>query len=447
MSQMGLRKVKPQCVEEIEQFVDLNMGESDKIQILRQEHLFWRKEAVGWIVYNKKKKHYLYYPYEEIDMEKYEKVVNGEVVPIDRDLSFNLVAPLRAYFDITYDCNFNCSYCYNKEYIEKATKKKYLSIDAKLRLLHHLYNSGVYRLSLAGGEPFLAKDFCEVVRNAVQIGMDVSVSTNGSYLNDEILQLIKDGYLKRVSISLDSMSEVGNGKRKGLHINKVVKNIKKLKNETNVDMAIKFVIDIDKDLEDLRQVASFCDENQIRTIKLSFMRKVYDDHKFDNDETLAYYKMHEEIQKLNKVYNVNFIPSCTPVSNNNLGILHKATGMGCAAGKDLVYINPYGDIKPCIMFPNESVIGNIERDRLVDLWDHANKKPGNQSVPIKCTKCDISSICLGGCRSRAQESGDKDGSDPYCYQRVRKNLKKNESLLEENLRRAKNQYNVYLCHF
>jgi MoaA/NifB/PqqE/SkfB family radical SAM enzyme len=52
----------------------------------------------------------------------------------------------------------------------------------KARLLHMMQDAGVIWLQITGGEPTIDKDFTDAYRLAFELGMMVTVSTNGSRL-------------------------------------------------------------------------------------------------------------------------------------------------------------------------------------------------------------------------------------------------------------------------
>jgi hypothetical protein len=81
----------------------------------------------------------------------------------------------RASWEITLGCNWGCEHCY-------LGPKPPGGLDwaAKTRLLRLLADAGVVWLQLTGGEPTLEPDFVAAYSLACELGMMVTVSTNGS---------------------------------------------------------------------------------------------------------------------------------------------------------------------------------------------------------------------------------------------------------------------------
>jgi len=96
----------------------------------------------------------------------------------------------------TVGCNFKCNFCHNKKLLEKNAGKDY-SIDRLIELVKN--NILVESVSISGGEPTLQEDLLELCKNLSQIGIFVSLDTNGS--NPEVLKTLLP-YLNRVALDI-----------------------------------------------------------------------------------------------------------------------------------------------------------------------------------------------------------------------------------------------------
>lgn len=109
----------------------------------------------------------------------------------------------RASYELNLGCNYDCPVCY-------LGVKKFsgLSWEDRLRLLHIMRDAGVLWLQLTGGEPLIDKLFPDVYRLAFELGMMLSVSTNGSRLaNPGILELLSAHRPYRLTVSVYGASE------------------------------------------------------------------------------------------------------------------------------------------------------------------------------------------------------------------------------------------------
>jgi GTP 3',8-cyclase len=111
---------------------------------------------------------------------------------------------------ITQNCNLKCIYCASSSSGQKPASE----CDTGLTPLEirtvtgAMAGLGIKKVRITGGEPLMRADIGEIIRGISGIkGIeDISVTTNGVYLNEMAKELKKAG-LKRINISLDSLRE------------------------------------------------------------------------------------------------------------------------------------------------------------------------------------------------------------------------------------------------
>lgn len=119
----------------------------------------------------------------------------------------------------TWNCNFNCSYCY----AANAHKRKNIELSVAAKAIDFFFtNMGTGEVSLqilGGGEPFtewnLLRNIARMAREAETAHsrkLIMSVATNGSIINDEIINDIIDLDL-RLSFSFDVLEDIQNIQR------------------------------------------------------------------------------------------------------------------------------------------------------------------------------------------------------------------------------------------
>lgn len=92
----------------------------------------------------------------------------------------------RASYEINLGCNYDCEHCY-------LGLKSFdgLAWPQRERLLHILRDAGVLWLQITGGEPLIDRLYADVHTLAYELGMMVSISSNGSRLaSPRILDLL-----------------------------------------------------------------------------------------------------------------------------------------------------------------------------------------------------------------------------------------------------------------
>ena len=110
---------------------------------------------------------------------------------------------------VTDKCNFRCRYCMPAEGLEWLGRDELLSFEEMTRLVTLLAAMGVNEVRLTGGEPLARRDLPALVAMLSPIpGVDdLSLTTNGVLLDRYAGPLVEAG-LRRVNVSLDSLSHV-----------------------------------------------------------------------------------------------------------------------------------------------------------------------------------------------------------------------------------------------
>ncbi len=172
----------------------------------------------------------------------YEKDENNVVSPrIDETIKWLKNAEIRNFFntestpefnpvfyDLRYDnkCNLACVSCnpfdsslWQKELKIVLPKKDPLNLSLDLHKTKKIY--------LAGGEPFLIKDYIDLIKKVSIINPDIElvINTNLTYIPDEII-----GYLKKIKdvllvVSIDSTGKVNEYHRYPMSWNKLMENL------------------------------------------------------------------------------------------------------------------------------------------------------------------------------------------------------------------------------
>jgi len=110
---------------------------------------------------------------------------------------------------VTDKCNFRCRYCMPAEGLEWLERDELLSFEEIERLVRVLALMGVDEVRLTGGEPLVRRDLPTLVGLLARTPgvRDLSLTTNGVLL-DRFAAPLVDAGLRRLNVSLDSLSHV-----------------------------------------------------------------------------------------------------------------------------------------------------------------------------------------------------------------------------------------------
>ena len=114
-------------------------------------------------------------------------------------------------WNMTRRCNLNCIHCYSSS--QNIRYSNELTTDEGKKLISDLASFGSPVLLFSGGEPMIREDLPELAEFAVDQGMRVVLSTNGTLLTRELAYTFKKIGVSYVGVSVDGMEKTHDGFR------------------------------------------------------------------------------------------------------------------------------------------------------------------------------------------------------------------------------------------
>lgn len=396
-----------------------------------------RKESIGWMIWDIEKRLYFWYPYEELLEDKITEIIANnytlrDSMPLkNKKMCFRLSAPLRVYYDITYKCNLSCWYCYNKDRLNNTYE---LSLNQKKQIVDQMVENKIFKLSIAGGEPLLSEDLFSFVEYAVQQGLSVSLTTNGTMISTTNLEQLN--LFDSISISIDFIDAPLSQLLKETHIkclSQVDESIQLLSSELLKKTSIKAVINpFDTYFKSqLNNLANYCSNHLIKKLKISVLQEA--NAKYSTDLYIKTYELLDYVEQMKKEYPSLRITCNSNPYLSNFSVSNYVIQSGCSCWKDLLIITPYGRVKPCLLFNEDYEMASIQEMTLAEIWKINFKE---KILPNECSVCDRYASCLGGCTARRLLLGYE--IDPLCMKHrdastiacnSRKNVFQNGSLI------------------
>lgn len=108
---------------------------------------------------------------------------------------------------LTDKCNLRCIYCMPPDGIEALPHDEVLRNEEFIHLIKLFAGLGIRKIRFTGGEPLVRKGFLEIVSTTASLfpNLELCLTTNGILLDDVLDDIYRAG-LKKLNISLDTMS-------------------------------------------------------------------------------------------------------------------------------------------------------------------------------------------------------------------------------------------------
>jgi GTP 3',8-cyclase len=111
---------------------------------------------------------------------------------------------------VTDRCNFRCVYCMPKEVYGRdhrfLDRRELLTFEEITRVARVFVGAGVEKLRITGGEPLVRRELERLIAQLAELGVDLTLTTNGSLLPQKA-QALADAGLRRITVSLDSLDD------------------------------------------------------------------------------------------------------------------------------------------------------------------------------------------------------------------------------------------------
>jgi len=324
-----------------------------------------------------------------------------------------LDAPICLTWELTYACNLACVHCLSSS--GRRDPRELSTAEAK-EVLDELQRLQVFYINIGGGEPMIRKDFFELVTYAVDHGIGVKFSTNGTYLDTAAARRLAAMDYMDVQISLDGVDARTNDHVRGDGSYAAARRAMDHLADAGFGPFKISIVVTRHNVDQLDEFKALADSYgaQLRVTRLRPSGRGADSwHELHptNDQQHQIYRWllarGEDVLTGDSFFHLNALGEPLPGLNM------------CGAGRVVCLIDPIGDVYACPFVIHDEFRAGSVRDPggFESIWRESElflslREPESAGA---CASCGSYDACQGGCMAAKFFTGlPLDGPDPEC---------------------------------
>ena len=302
--------------------------------------------------------------------------------------------------ELTYRCSEKCIHCYNiganrndDEHSGRGDRDELCLEDYK-KLIDDLYDQGLIKVCLSGGDPFSKSFVWEIIQYLYERNLAFDIFTNGQRIVNEVDRLA-NYYPRTVGVSIysglpkvhDYITRVPGSWEKSMRV------VKRL-SELAVPMNLKCCI-MRPNVKSYYMVADIAKQyGAVPQFEISLTDSI------EGDRCVSKY-LRMTPEQLEIVLRDDNIPLYVGKEAPNYGGQKKQLDQNpCGAGENSLCITPEGNVIPCCAF--HMIFGNIRKNQISDIINSSQRLKYWRSLKLsdyeECGKqdfCDYCNLCPG----------------------------------------------------
>lgn len=253
-----------------------------------------------------------------------------------------------------YGCNFKCEYCiYSLPHKQHGyiSKQTFMKMSLYKKIIDDIVDRDekVKMLRFAAiGEPLLHKEIAEMVHyaNKVQVAESIDIVTNGSLLTRELADKLVSVGLSRLRISLEGLCD------------------EDYKKHASAD------IDFQQMVENIRYLYENCGQTHIYIKIIDYMIQDKDKEKkfFETFQQICHSIAIEHLTPTIKEIDYDIVSGGMEMDKPQNGERMLVSQI-CPQPFYMMQINPDGNVVPCCSMKYPTVLGDVHKDNLLDIWN------------------------------------------------------------------------------
>lgn len=323
--------------------------------------------------------------------------------------------PLNGTFELTPLCNMNCRMCYvrmspaQQEAIHPLrTAKEWLALGEEAK------QAGMLYLLVTGGEPFLRPDIREILSALHWMGLILSVNTNGTLINEVVVEWLKETPPVRVNLTLYGASNETYARlcRNPQGFTQATRAIRLLR-EAGISVRLNCSV-TPYNVGDLEAMFDFARRERLMIQATSYMfpplrrdaSQIGRNDRFLPEEAAVVAAKIEALRNgpgafIQRMEQGEFVLPADPGDDCTQD---EGEGIRCRAGKCSFWVTWDGRLLPCGMLSGENA-EDVFAVGFQEAWQNVRASAAAIRLPAKCKSCALKDQCRACAAMAYTESG------------------------------------------
>ena len=299
--------------------------------------------------------------------------------------------PLHGSFELTPLCNLDCKMCYIHLNHSQISSNDLLSFSDWEALIEQAQSIGMISATLTGGECLTYPFFDEVYLKLFNMGIFLTVMTNGVLLDEKRLRFFEKYPPRAIQISIYGSSNNAYEEVTGHRVFDIVNHNLQRLNKTNIPISLT-ITPSNYMRNDISALLSYVEEMHIPYYINSMLIEPREDtgrskHDLSIEDYIQLYNYQLKIRKKEHTKSKKEIT----IPEENHGGEQKC-GLLCDGGRSSFLIQYNGAMSPCSSLPE--ITSNPLKDGFEVAWHQINSLANQYIRPRECEECVYHDYCL-----------------------------------------------------
>ena len=302
--------------------------------------------------------------------------------------------PLRGTFELTPLCNLDCKMCYVHLTRRQLTRQLGSMLTGKqwCDIIRQAVEMGMMEATLTGGEALLHPDFDEILLFMEENHVGVNLKTNGLLLTEERVAFLKLHHLSSVQITLygsdDETYEQVSGRRCFATVRDAIERVR------NAGIPLEVIVTPNRyGWGNLEKLVRFVDSLGVQySVNPGLIKPLEETGRSDDDHDLTLDQYIQLNKLMAELKGATLIPQCMEdIPRTGGTVSERVEGMQCAAGRSVFSVTWSGRIHACRMLEKISLDGlSIP---FAEAWQKINEAVKVYPFPRECVGCEFAMVC------------------------------------------------------